>query len=110
MADTRKLSFGPITAPAGGVLIVFADDTLRFGPRTRSALGSAADLATRAARSERFTGKNGSVLDIVAPAGLKAARLVVMGTGKAGEHKPQDLVKLGGAAMGRVPSAASEAT
>src|SRR3954466_2738528 len=110
MADPRKLAFGPIAAPAGGVLIVFADDNLRFGTRTRSALGSTADLVARAARSERFTGKSGTTLDIVAPAGLKAARLVVMGTGKAADRKSQDLVKLGGAAMGRIPSAASEAT
>ena len=110
MADSRKLGFGPIAAPGGGVLIVFADDNLRFGPRTRSALGSAADMVARAARAERFTGKSGSALDIVAPAGLKAGRLIVMGTGKAAERKSQELVKLGGAAMGRVPSAASEAT
>ena len=49
MADSRKLGFGPIAAPGGGVLIVFADDNLRFGPRTRSALGSAADMVARAA-------------------------------------------------------------
>ena len=51
-----------------------------------------------------------AALDIVAPAGLKAGRLIVIGTGKAAERKSQELVKLGGAAMGRVPSAASEAT
>ena len=110
MADARKLGFGPIAAPASGVLIVFADDNLRFGPRTRSALGSATDLVARAARSERFTGKSGSALDIVAPTGLKAARLIVIGTGKAADRKLQDLVKLGGVAMGKVPSAATEAT
>src|SRR4051812_8794150 len=110
MADARKLGFGPIAAPTGGVLVVFADDNLRFGPRTRSALGTATDLITRAAKADRFTGKSGSALDIVAPAGLKAARLVVIGTGKAAERKPPDLVKLGGSAMGRIPAAASEAT
>ena len=110
MADERKIGFGPIAAPAGGVLIVFADDNVRFGPRTRSALGSTTDLVARAAKAERFTGKSGSALDIVAPAGLKAARLIVVGTGKAADRKPQDLVKLGGSAMGRIPSAASEAT
>jgi len=108
MADARKPGFGPIAAPGGGVLLVFADDNLRFGPRTRSVLGAATDLVARAAKAEKFTGKSGSALDIVAPAGLKATRLVVIGTGKA-EDKPQDLVKLGGVAMGRIPSAASEA-
>src|SRR5689334_7286563 len=103
MADIRKVSFGPIAAPSGGVLIAFADDNLRFGPRTRAALGSAADMVARAARAERFTGKSGTVLDIVAPADLKAARLVVIGTGKAAERKSQELVKLGGTVMGRIP-------
>ncbi|MEA2854656.1 MAG: leucyl aminopeptidase [Rhodospirillaceae bacterium] len=116
MADTHKLGFGPITSPAGGVLVVFADDSLTLGPKTRALLGAAADLVARAAKSERFTGKSGSALDIVAPAGLKASRLIVLGTGKAQDRaadkadaKPQDFVKLGGIAMGRIPAAASEA-
>ena len=70
MADSRRLGFGPIAAPAGGVLVVFADDSLRFGTRTRAILGSAADLVAKAAKSERFTGKNGSALDIVALGGF----------------------------------------
>src|SRR3954451_4744182 len=124
MADSRKLGFGPIAAPAGGVLVVFADDGARLGSKTRGVLGSAADLVARAAKSERFTGKSGSAFDIVAPAGLKASRLILLGTGKAADKaqdkardktqdttkdKPQDFVKLGGAAMGRIPAAASEA-
>ena len=110
MADARKIGFAPIAAPAGGVLVVFADENLRFGLRTRSVLGSASDLIARGAKTDKFTGKSGSALDIVAPTGVKAARLVVIGTGKAAERKPQDLVKLGGVAMGKVPAAAREAT
>jgi leucyl aminopeptidase len=110
MADARKPGFGPIAAPSGGVLVVFADDNLRFGPRTRSVLGSATDLVARAAKADKFTGKGGSTLDIVAPASLKAARLVVIGTGKADDRKSRDLIKLGGIAMGKIPSAASDAT
>jgi len=108
--NARKLGFGPIAAPAGGILVVFADDALHFGPKTRAILGDTADLVARAAKSERFTGKSGSALDIVMPAGLKASRLIVIGTGKAAERKPQDLIKLGGAAIGRVPASAPEAT
>src|SRR5438270_9048855 len=110
MADARRLGFGPIAPPAGGVLVVFADDNLQFGPRTRSVLGSAAELVARAAKAERFTGKSGSALDIIAPAGAKATRLVVIGTGKAADRKPQELVKLGGVVLGRIPAAATEAT
>ena len=110
MPDALKLGFGPFAAPAKGVLIVFCDDGLKFGPATAKALGRAADLVTRAAKAERFTGKSGTALELVAPAGLKAARLVVVGAGKAAELKPQDFVKLGGVAMGKVPASASEAT
>jgi leucyl aminopeptidase len=44
----------------------------------------------------------------VAPAGLPVARLAILGVGKAGKLKAQDLVKLGGAAMGKVPARAEE--
>ena len=49
MADVPKLGFGSIAVPSGGVLVVFADDNLQFGPRTRSVLGSTTDLVARAA-------------------------------------------------------------
>src|SRR5438046_10755085 len=73
MAETRNISFGPIAAPVGGVRIVFADDNLRFGPRTPPALGSAAELVARAARGARFTGKARPALDTVGRAGPEAA-------------------------------------
>jgi leucyl aminopeptidase len=110
MTNALKLGFGPFAAPARGVLIVFCDDGLKFGPATRKALGSAAELVARAAKAERFTGKKNSALELVVPAGLKAARLVVLGAGKTSELKPKDFLKLGGLAMGKLPSSASDAT
>jgi leucyl aminopeptidase len=67
-------------------------------------------LLQRSAAADRFTGKAGSSLDIVAPAGLSVARLTVMGVGKTNKLKSQDFVKLGGAAMGKVPSRAEKTT
>jgi leucyl aminopeptidase len=64
----------------------------------------------RAAAAERFKGKIASTLDIVAPAGLKVSRLVVVGVGKVRDLKARDFAKLGGVAMGRVPKSAEEAT
>jgi leucyl aminopeptidase len=110
MSDTLKLGFGSFAVPAKGVLIVFCDDALKFGPASRKALGPAADLAARAAKTERFTGKNGTALELILPEGLKVSRLVVIGTGKSAELKPKDLLKLGGAAMGRLPTSASDGT
>jgi leucyl aminopeptidase len=110
MPDALQLGFGPFAAPARGVLLVFCDDKLKFGPATARALGSASGLVARAAKAERFTGKNGAALDLIVPEGLKAERLVVIGAGKPAELKPKDFVTLGGAAMGKLPMSASEAT
>jgi leucyl aminopeptidase len=110
MADAPKLGFGPLTAPRGGILVVFCDDGLEFGPATAKILGSATGLVARAAKAERFTGKNGKSLDLIMPEGLKVDRLTVIGVGKAADLKPTDVVKLGGAAMGKLPAGASEAT
>jgi len=110
MADAFKLGFGPFAAPSKGVLVVFCDDALKFGPATAKALGSAADLVARAAKSERFTGKSGTALELILPEGLKAARLVVLGTGKTAEFEAKDIVKLGGAALGKLPASANDGT
>jgi leucyl aminopeptidase len=110
MADARRLAFGSFASPVKGVLILFCVEGVKFGPASRKALGSTGDLVQRAAAADKFTGKSGSALDIVAPAGLPVSRLVILGAGKAGKLKAQDLVKLGGAAMGKVPSSATDAT
>ena len=110
MADTRKLAFAAFATPETGVLIAFCEEGLKFGSATRKALAPAETQIKRAAEADKFTGKSGSTLDIVAPTGLKVARLVVIGAGKGGKLKTQDYVKLGGIAMGKVPARAEAAT
>lgn len=108
MSDAVRLGFAPLGAPEKGVLVVFCDSGLKLGPATLRVLKSASDLIRRAAHADHFTGKSGSALDIVAPAGLKVSRLVVVGVGKPSEFKPQDAVKLGGVAMGKIPAGATD--
>jgi leucyl aminopeptidase len=110
MAGALKLEFVPFSKPAKGVLVVFCDEALDFGSSARRILAPSGDLVTRAAEAEQFKGKNGSALDIVAPAGLDVARLVVVGIGKPGDLKASDFVKLGGVAMGKVPGLATRVT
>src|ERR1700747_2436031 len=95
----NRIGFASIAAPARGVLVVLADDGLRLRAATEALLKPPGDLVARAAAADGFKGRSGTALDIVAPAGLKASRLVVVGTGKASELN--DLVKLGGAALGK---------
>jgi leucyl aminopeptidase len=110
MSTVLKLEFAPLPAAPKGVLIVLCDDGLKCGPAARKALEPTGDLMDRAAAAERFKGKNGSALEIPVPAGLEVARLIVLGAGKARDLKAEDLVKLGGIAMGRIPAAATAAT
>jgi leucyl aminopeptidase len=110
MSDSLKLGFVPLSAPPKGVLVVFCDGGLKLGQATRKALGPAGELVERAAAADRFTGKSGTALDLVAPAGLDLPRVIVIGAGKVGDLKSQDIVKLGGAAKGRIPTGAAEAT
>ena len=91
MTDAPKLGFTPF-ARLHGVLVVFCGENLKFGTATQRALAPVGDLVRRAAAADRFTGKNGATLDIVAPTELKLPRLVVVGTGKDSELKRKDVV------------------
>src|ERR1700694_613007 len=94
MSDAVKVGFVPFSTAPRGILVVFCDDTLKFGPATRKTLGAAANLVKRAADTNQFKGKSGSTLDILAPQGLKAARLIVIGAGKLSAIKDNDFIKL----------------
>jgi leucyl aminopeptidase len=102
MSDAIKVGFVPFSTAPRGTLVVFCDDTLKLGPETRKVLGAAAGLVKRAAATNAFKAKSGSTLDILAPEGLKAARLIVIGTGKALSLKDNDFLKLGGTAAGKL--------
>jgi leucyl aminopeptidase len=102
MPDAVKVGFVPFSTAARGVLVVFCDDKLKFGPATSKALGSATDLVGRVAAANQFEGKSASTLDILAPQGLAASRLIVVGTGKPSGLKDNDYLKLGGAVAGKL--------
>jgi leucyl aminopeptidase len=104
-----KIGFTSFERPRG-VLVTFCADGLKFGPATQKALSPIGDLQHRAATADRFTGKSGVTLDILAPAGLNVPRLIVVGTGKDRDPKDRDLVGLGGVAIGAVPGAAGQVT
>ena len=102
MPDAVKVGFVPFSTAPRAILVVFCDETLKFGTSTRKTLGAAANLVKRAAETSQFKGKNGSTLDILAPEGLKVSRLIVVGTGKLASLKDNDFFKLGGAAAGKL--------
>ncbi|MBU6457188.1 MAG: leucyl aminopeptidase [Bradyrhizobium sp.] len=110
MPDAVKVGFVPFSTVLRGVLVVFCDDALKFGAATRKALGSAAGLVGRVAAANQFKGKSGSALDILAPQGLKASRLIVLGAGKLSAIKEHDFLKWGGAAAGKLRAGSDSVT
>jgi leucyl aminopeptidase len=110
MSDAVKIGFVPFSVAPKGVLVLFTDESLTFGPASAKLLGGAAELVKRAASAGGFKGKSGSALDVLAPAGLKVDRLIVTGTGKSGSLKAEDYIKIGGATVARLKSAADAVT
>ena len=102
MPDAVKVGFVPFSAAPRSILVAFCDDSLKFGAATSKALGNAAAMVGRAAATGRFKGKSGSTLDILAPEGLKASRLIVVGAGKPSAIKDKDYLKLGGVVAGKL--------
>jgi len=110
MSDAVKVGFVAFSAAPRGVLVVFCDDALKFGEMTRKALGKATDTVKRAAAANQFKGKNGSTLDIPAPDGIKAERLIVVGVGKVADIKEKDFLKFGGVTAGKLNAASEQVT
>ncbi|MEH2569301.1 leucyl aminopeptidase [Bradyrhizobium sp. AZCC 2289] len=110
MSDAVKVGFVPFSAASRGILVVFCDDTLKSGAATRKALGKAADTIKRAAATNAFKAKSGSTLDILAPEGIKAPRLIVVGIGKPSDIKEKDFLKFGGVIAGKLNAGSDAVT
>ena len=109
MSDKLKISFGPLTAVKGGTLVVLVDAALKPGGAVADLLPGLGALIQRAAGVMAFKGKPQSALEIAAPHGVAAERLLVAGMGDGKAKEPTDFVTLGGFVMGKL-GAATEAT
>lgn len=94
-------------------LIIFAGNDLAMGERTRAAVKNAQGQIERAAAAAKFKGKTGASLEILAPVGLAASRLVILGVGAGGGdegEKPakfEDYLTLGGQVAAKIEAGAT---
>ncbi len=120
MSETISIDYaaiGDIRADAptpsggtGGTVVLFAAKDGRFADATRGFLGEAgAALVARASAAAKFKGKLGTTLDLVAPHGFSADRLLVVGVEGGKDDKkgreadrPFDATSLGGAVAGKI--------
>lgn len=137
LAQVTSQTLPPAPSKRGGktkpaqTLVIFMGPDFAFGPTTRSLIGTEGEaLIKRAAGAAKFKGKEQTALDIIAPSGFAADRLLVIGTGAATEEqgkaakqgagkeaaaaneakdaeKPADYLGLGGYVLGKLGAGAS---
>ena len=100
MSDQTALSFTSTTAPADGVVVVFAEEGPKLTPSALDLDKKSKGLLTKAIEITGFKGKKDQTVDLLAPQGLKFARVVLVGLDKTGNYGPEDWLNLGGAVRG----------
>ncbi|MEZ5811009.1 MAG: leucyl aminopeptidase [Rhizobiaceae bacterium] len=89
-----EITFARSMKPQGGTAVVLwdADGNLSTG----AAVADPEDVLGKAGRIADFSGKQSSKLEVLAPAGSGADRLLVLGTGAADSRNEQFWLRLGG--------------
>ena len=102
MAKLPKIEFASLDAPAGDVLVVLAGE----GGSVPEALpGALREAVAKAAKIAKFKGKSLSTVDLIAPAGVEADRLLVLGTHAKEARTEEDFLKLGGTVAAKTKGA-----
>jgi leucyl aminopeptidase len=102
LADAPQITTGSATAALSGQVVGYVSEGQ--GPQGRLAelwAQTGLDWA-RARRASGFTGKQGQVLDIIAPPGIDADRLVVLGAGKEADGAANAWLDRGGSLAGKL--------
>jgi leucyl aminopeptidase len=112
--DDAEAALGaPEDAARPRTLVIFAGNDLALGERTRATVKDAQPQIERAAGAAKFKGKTGSSLEILAPVGVAASRLVILGVGSGsgdeGEKptKFEDYLNLGGQVAAKIEAGAA---
>jgi leucyl aminopeptidase len=100
VSDQTTISFANLSLPQEGVAIVLAEEGPKLAPAAKELDKASKGLLSRAATISGFKGKKDTTVDLLAPAGLKFARLVLMGTGKTADYTAEDWLNLGGTVRG----------
>jgi len=105
MSGAAKITFGSLSPPNGEAVVVFVGADLKPAPAVTDRFGDLEPLIRAAAKAANFRGVQKTALDILAPANLSAARLVVVGVAPGKDGAPLDFVMMGGFTFGKVTGA-----
>src|SRR6201997_2721574 len=105
MSGAVKIAFGSLSAPKGSALVIFVGADMKPAAAVTAQFGDLEPLIRAAAKASNFRAAQRTALDILAPAGLDASRLVVVGVAPGKDNAPLDFVTLGGFAFSKVTGA-----
>ena len=100
MSDQTALSFASKSAPADGVAVVFAGDGPKLTHAAQDLDKKSKGLLAKAVEITGFKGKKDQSVDLIAPQGLKFARVVLAGVDKTASFGQEDWLNLGGTVRG----------
>ncbi len=92
---TLSLTF-PERAPDAPVLVLFAAEGGALTPAAAEADRAMGGQLGRAMKAAAFTGRKGAMVELLAPAGLAAERVLLLGLGEPGKADAQVFEELGG--------------
>ncbi len=102
MTNSTTLSFASPSAAADGTAVVFAEEGNRFSPAAQNLDKKTKGVLRDAAKIAGFKGKKGASVDVLAPQGVKFARILLVGLGKPKDFANDDWINLGGAVRGKI--------
>jgi leucyl aminopeptidase len=102
VSELTAIAFADLAPPTEGVAVVLAEEGPKLAPAAKDLDKTAKGLLARAAQVSGFKGKKDSSVDLLLPAGLKLARLVLLGAGKTADYRAEDWLNLGGVVRGVV--------
>jgi leucyl aminopeptidase len=107
MSEPLEVLFMPLSAAPAGAVLLLAGQELTLASVARAMDERSKGALSKAARAADFTGKAKTAIEVLAPPGIDAQRVILMGTGKA--PKELDRLLLGGFAFAQISARKGEA-
>ncbi|MCB1506575.1 MAG: leucyl aminopeptidase [Hyphomicrobiaceae bacterium] len=102
MTDRLEITFAALDKRLESVTGLIAAQGPELGATGQELDGKTDGLLMKAAEAADFKGRSKQSLEVLAPAGLSAKRIVIVGCGKVAEKTQNDWVLLGGTALGQI--------
>ncbi len=104
-----KIAFANLAQPATGVAVAFATTGRQLTTSAQALDKQAGGALTRAVKGSKFKGNKGQTLTLMAPAGSKLNRIILVGLGKAKDINDLGMQGLGGKVQANVAASGQTA-